>query len=131
MPVAVAVIVDGRVACVPVGGFRATHGTNVAGEPRDSLAFDAAVDAVACRDLARRVAGAGAALRTVQIAGALTRILDVCVSYVQTRVQFGRPIGKFQAIQQSMAILAGQCAAAERRGRHGGRRAGRHAGPRC
>ncbi len=55
---------------------------------------------------------AGAAIRTVQIAGALGRILPLCIGYVQTRVQFGRPIGKFQAIQQSMAILAGQCAAA-------------------
>ena len=109
---AVAVVVDGRLACVPASGFTATHGANVAGEPRDSLEFDAAVDAVACPVSLEAVRAAGAAARTVQIAGALTRILDICVSYVQTRVQFGRPIGKFQAIQQSMAILAGQCAAA-------------------
>ena len=106
---AVAVVVDGHVACVPAEGFTATHGTNVAGEPRDDLVFDAAVEAMACPVSLRE---AGAAVRTVQIAGALTRTLDVCVAYVQTRVQFGRPIGKFQAIQQSMAILAGQCAAA-------------------
>jgi acyl-CoA dehydrogenase len=34
------------------------------------------------------------------------------VEYAQTRVQFGRPIAKFQAIQQNLAVLAGHCAAA-------------------
>jgi acyl-CoA dehydrogenase len=109
---AVAVLVDGHLACVPAEGFTVTHATNVAGEPRDTLVFDAAVDAVACPISLPALRAAGAAVRTVQIAGALTQILDVCVAYVQTRVQFGRPIGKFQAIQQAMAILAGQCAAA-------------------
>ena len=32
--------------------------------------------------------------------------------YAQDRVQFGRPLGKFQAIQQNLAVLAGQTAAA-------------------
>ena len=108
----VAVVVDGAVACVAGDGFRATPGKNIAGEPRDSLVFDTQVTAVPCPFGPATLRAAGAAMRTVQIAGALTRMLDVCVAYVQTRVQFGRPIGKFQAIQQSMAILAGQCAAA-------------------
>ena len=109
---AAAVIVDGMVTCVPAGGWSASHGTNIAGEPRDTLVFDTAVEASACPVSVAALRAAGAAVRTAQIAGALTRVLDVCVTYVQTRVQFGRPIGKFQAIQQSMAILAGQCAAA-------------------
>ncbi len=32
--------------------------------------------------------------------------------YAQDRVQFGRPLGKFQAVQQNLAVLAGQAAAA-------------------
>jgi alkylation response protein AidB-like acyl-CoA dehydrogenase len=55
---------------------------------------------------------AGAALRTQQIAGALARLTEMTVHYAQDRVQFGRPIGKFQAVQQNLAMLAGQAAAA-------------------
>ena len=51
-------------------------------------------------------------VRTVQIAGALSRALSLSVQYAQTRVQFGRPIGKFQAVQHNLAVLAGQAAAA-------------------
>ena len=32
--------------------------------------------------------------------------------YALDRTQFGRPIGKFQAVQQNLAVLAGQTAAA-------------------
>ena len=110
--VAVAVAADGAVACVPAGCFKVVAGTNVAGEPRDTLVFDGSVAVAPCPVTPAGVRAAGAAVRSAQMAGALARILDVCVTYVQTRVQFGRPIGKFQAIQQSMAVLAGQCAAA-------------------
>ena len=51
-------------------------------------------------------------MRTQQIAGALTRLTEMTTQYAQDRVQFGRPIGKFQAVQQNLAVLAGQTAAA-------------------
>ena len=38
--------------------------------------------------------------------------MDLAVTYAQERVQFGRPISKFQAVQQNLAVLAGQTAAA-------------------
>jgi acyl-CoA dehydrogenase len=53
-----------------------------------------------------------AALRSVQIAGVLTHVLALCVDYANSRVQFGKPIGKFQAIQHLLAELAGHTAAA-------------------
>ena len=111
--VALAAGPDGpMLAAVPQGGFTVTHNRNVAAEPRDTLTFDANVTAVPSPFTAAQVRAAGAAIRTVQIAGALARTLAVSVDYVQTRVQFGRPIGKFQAIQHNLAILAGQSAAA-------------------
>jgi acyl-CoA dehydrogenase len=54
----------------------------------------------------------GAAFRAQQIAGALERVMAMTTQYAMDRTQFGRPIGKFQAVQQSLAVLAGQTAAA-------------------
>ena len=54
----------------------------------------------------------GSAIRSVQTAGALETILSLCVAYAGDRVAFERPIGKFQAVQQNLARLAGEVAAA-------------------
>ena len=54
-----------------------------------------------------------AALRSIQIAGAMNHILGLCIEYANTRIQFGRPIGKFQAIQHMIADLSGQAAACQ------------------
>ncbi len=54
----------------------------------------------------------GAAIRSVEIAGALEAILSLSVSYANERVAFERRIGKFQAVQQNLARLAGETAAA-------------------
>lgn len=54
-----------------------------------------------------------AALRAAQISGALSRILSLSIEYGNTRNQFGRPIGKFQAIQHMIAELAAEAAAAK------------------
>lgn len=93
------------------------HGRNLAMEPRDDVIFDCDLGA---RDAAPAAADAdakalrlfGAAMRANQIAGALSRTLDITLQYVQERVQFGKPISKFQAIQHNMAMLAAHSAAA-------------------
>lgn len=54
----------------------------------------------------------GAAVRAQQIAGALETVLHITTEYVQQRVAFGRTLSKFQAVQQSLARLAGEVAAA-------------------
>ena len=54
----------------------------------------------------------GALARATMMSGALEKAMDLAVSYAQERVQFGRPISKFQAVQQNLAVLAGQTAAA-------------------
>lgn len=48
----------------------------------------------------------GAALRTAQLAGASSRVLEMSVRYAEERKQFGQAIAKFQAIQQQLAVLA-------------------------
>lgn len=54
-----------------------------------------------------------AVLRAAQISGALSRALELCIDYGNTRVQFGRPINKFQAVQHLIAGLAGEAACAK------------------
>jgi acyl-CoA dehydrogenase len=88
---------------------------NIAGEPRDRLTF---VDAVATAASTRQPlegcddpAALGALMRAIQITGVLERVLNQTVQYATERIQFGRPIGKFQAIQQQLAVLANEVVA--------------------
>ena len=53
----------------------------------------------------------GAFLRVGQAAGALDAALALSIDHVNTRVQFGKPLSKFQAVQQSLATLAVEAAA--------------------
>jgi acyl-CoA dehydrogenase len=88
-------------------------GENVAREPRDTVRFDGvAISAARTETTPSELLAVGAAMRTQQIAGALTRLTEITTQYAQDRVQFGRPIGKFQAVQQNLAVMAGQTAAA-------------------
>ena len=48
----------------------------------------------------------------VEAAGAAAHCLDVTVGYLKTRVQFGRPIGAFQALRHRCADLAVEVASA-------------------
>lgn len=59
--------------------------------------------------LARPAAGLraiAATLRAAQIAGAAARLCDMATAYAAERVQFGKPIGRQQALQQMLAIMA-------------------------
>jgi len=109
---AMAVALDGT------GGAELSAGRNMAGEPRDTLSFSGlriAGDAVApAGDGVDRAAlyRRGALARAMMMAGAMDRALHTAVTYAGERKQFGRPIAKFQAVQQNLAVMAGQVAAA-------------------
>ncbi|HEX9832371.1 MAG TPA: acyl-CoA dehydrogenase family protein [Mycobacterium sp.] len=93
------------VADVPI-----LRGHNLAGEPRDSLAFDlprerfTVLDMATAEELNRR----GAWARCVQIVGALDTIAALTVAHTRSRSQFGQPLTKFQSVQHSLALLAGE-----------------------
>ena len=48
---------------------------------------------------------AGALARSAEMAGAAQRVLELCVEHARGRVQGGRPIGGYQAIQHACADL--------------------------
>jgi len=49
-----------------------------------------------------------AAINTALIAGAGTRVLQLTLDHAQQRVQFGKPISSFQAVQHQLAVMAEQ-----------------------
>lgn len=64
-------------------------------------------------DIGEPVAGDAQALRLLQaclyaaqLSGALRAVFDRTLAYANDRQQFGRPIGKFQAIQHQLALMA-------------------------
>lgn len=95
-----------------------TAGKNMAGEPRASGKIKIA-DAKHSGNLPASLKGLdpmalGAAVRAVQMSGALDGALHISVNYATERVQFGRPISKFQAIQQQLALMSGHVATSVR-----------------
>jgi acyl-CoA dehydrogenase len=97
------------VALVASKGLAINPGVGLSGEPRDTVSFDGAtaldVKPAPGLDPAKLTLIAAAA-RTQQMAGALERILEQSVQYSLDRVQFGRPIAKFQAVQHNLAAVA-------------------------
>jgi acyl-CoA dehydrogenase len=116
--VVVAAESDGKwfIAVVPRASFLdVAHGENLAREPRDRIHIDASIpnDLVAPFDQgAEGIYTLGAAMRVLQMTGGLDSVLRLTVQYTQDRKQFGRAIGKFQAIQQNVAVMAANIAAA-------------------
>ena len=100
-------------ALIDVSGLEATDAFNLAGEPRGSLVLDEvpASGALLHRRTGGRAAGpvrAGAGGAAGRGAGAGAG-LDGAVR--GEREQFGRPLGKFQAIQMELAEMAGEVTA--------------------
>jgi acyl-CoA dehydrogenase len=115
LPAADALDSPGMVTAVlPRSAYHVVAGTNLAGEPRDTVVIRRATPTlgaatVTAADLHRR----GAATRAVLIAGALRRVLDLTTTYANNRIQFGRPISRFQAVGGLLARLAEETAMAD------------------
>jgi len=99
---------------VPLEYAQLKHDQNLAREPRDTLIFErVVVTETGWVELpANGLRLVGALARSAQMAGALDYLTKQSVAYANERTQFGKPIGKFQAIQQQLAVLSTQSAAA-------------------
>ena len=115
----IVVFADGErsmVALANISRCRVGEGRSLAGEPSNLVTFERVKplkSAAAPGGLdTNALMLMGAAVRAMQTAGALEAILELSVAYANERVAFERKIGKFQAVQQNLARLAGETAAA-------------------
>lgn len=88
------------------------HAKNLADEPRDDLDFRNAPVVSGPASDGAQISHLLALARCSQISGALEAALHKSVEYAQTRKQFGRAIGQFQAVQQQLAQFGAEVAAA-------------------
>ena len=79
------------------------------GEPRDRLTVTGAPLATFSSD--HDVLALGAFARVAQSAGALDAGFALAIDHVNARVQFGKPLAKFQAVQQALALASEHIAA--------------------
>jgi acyl-CoA dehydrogenase len=91
-----------------------TPGTNLIGEPRDTVAANPAVlSGVPLTDaLLVQLQLKSALVRSIQVCAALDRILQLSIEHAATRYQFGRPLSKFQAVQNLISDIAVEAALA-------------------
>lgn len=101
---------EDEVCCVPLAAAESRR-SGVHGSLQAHIVLPAVIDAA-------RLAGsvdlqaAGALITATLMAGALQRLLAMTLRYANERAQFGKPIGRFQAVQQQLAVLAEQVFAA-------------------
>lgn len=93
-----------------------TQGANLASEPRDTVAFQDAPVTQASAPLSfdelRMMTTLETAFRLALMTGAIDKINDLTIQYTNEREQFGRPIHRFQLVQQHIVHLAGETAIA-------------------
>lgn len=99
-----------QVLSIPTGALDIEPGFNLAGESRDRVRLDGAVAEAAAPAPAGVDPAAlrlrGALARAATTAGALERMTDLSLRYTSERRQFGRPIGRFQAVQRHLVRIA-------------------------
>ena len=116
---AVVALPGGDIALVQIADTAAVTLTarhNQASEPEDELRFAGATALARAKNpfpsLDAPLRSLGALAHSAMMVGAMEWLLEQSTQYAMDRVQFGRPLGKNQAIQQSLALLAGEVASA-------------------
>ncbi|WP_231514408.1 acyl-CoA dehydrogenase family protein [Mycobacterium sp. URHB0044] len=109
-PVLLAALGDDAIFVTVLDGAEITDSHNLAGEPRGSIGFDVPEsDAVRLpRTVGDELMRRGAWARCAQIMGAFTAAADLTAGHVAERIQFGRPLAKFQAVQHALAGMLGE-----------------------
>jgi hypothetical protein len=84
----------------PVAGLDPALGL---AEVTGSVPADALLSGEAAGQAWREVAAAGRRALGYQMLGAVSRMIELATEHARTRVQFGRPVGSFQAVRHRLA----------------------------
>ncbi|MHA3020653.1 acyl-CoA dehydrogenase family protein [Mycobacterium sp. BMJ-28] len=103
-----------QLAEVETTSLALTRGTNLIGEPRDAVSVDTTslIGHLVPTALVIQLKQKSALVRAVQVCAALDRAVQMSIEHVSSRVQFGRPLARFQAIQNLIADAAAEAALA-------------------
>lgn len=99
-----------RMADIEPSVLSITQGTNMIGEPRDGVIAEGLAGVPVGPTLIAQLRHKAALIRAIQVCAALDRTLELSIEHVGSRVQFGRPLAKFQAIQNLISDIAAEAA---------------------
>lgn len=108
---ALVVVQGGTLSLYAKGAFTVEEGSSLAGEPSDLIAVTGPASASAACEA--DLEGLGAFARVAQASGAMEAAFTLAIDHVNTRVQFGKPLAKFQAVQQALAEFSEEAAAVD------------------
>lgn len=101
------------VVCVPVDRLTILTGESLAGEPRDTVTADTVplttdeIGAAPHVDIVE-LRARGAAIRAVQIQGAVEAVVELAAAHCAMRKQFGRRLQDFQVVGHQLALMREQ-----------------------
>ncbi|MGD1257775.1 acyl-CoA dehydrogenase family protein [Mycobacterium seoulense] len=103
-----------RVTDVAAEMLTITPGANLIGEPRDTVAAELSgwQGTPIGAGLVSQLRLKSGLVRAIQVCAALDSILQLCIEHVTSRTQFGRPLSKFQGVQNLVSDVAAEAALA-------------------
>ena len=102
---------EGESLCVELAHAQVQR-SGVHGSLQADIVLPARLDGALALPADADLQAVGALITATLMAGALQRMLARTLQYANDRAQFGKPIGKFQAVQQQLSVLAEQAFAA-------------------